>query len=142
MRKQFRASMRATQQEFVYRSMNIVAEFYGGETTLNQIRVAQYVNWQSGVLDHPTTHQEICAALDMPPSTVTRAIAKFINLGWLIEKTDPDDGRKRINLINLDNPKMDGSLDYQLLQLAAEMFKAEDRVDFMRDQGYTVTRKK
>lgn len=137
--------MRARQQEFVYRSMNLLAEFYGGETTLNQIRVAQYVNWQSTCLGHPTMHQEICAALDMPASTVTRAIAKFIDLGWLIEKTDPNDGRKRINLINLinlDNPKMDGSLDYRLLQLAAETFKAEDRVDFMRDQGYTVTRKK
>jgi len=134
--------MRATQQEFVYRSLNVVAEFHSGETTLNQIRVAQYINWQSACLGHSTTHQDICAALDMSASTVTRAIGKFIDLGWVLEKTDPDDGRKRLNSTNLDNPEMDGTLDYRLLQLAAKTFKAEDRVDFMRDQGYTVTRKK
>ncbi len=139
-------AVREKQQNFVHQALNIIATFHTGETTLNQLRVAQYINWQSGCLGKSPTHREITEALDIPGPTVTRAIAKFIESRWLVEKPDPADGRRRISTINPNHPHRDpdhpyrtGTLDWALLDLASGIFKAEDRIDWLRTQGYTIT---
>jgi len=132
-------AVRKTQQDFVFQALNIIAGFHSGETTLNQLRVAQYINWQSGCLGRAPTHRDIAEALDIPGPTVTRAIAKFIAIRWLVEKPDPADGRKRISTLNPDHPNKPGTLDWALLDLAARTFKAEDRIEWLRSQGYTIT---
>jgi len=122
MRKKLQSQMQAKQQEFVYQSLNIISQYNAGDTTLNQMRVAQYISWQSDYLGHAATHQEICGALDIPAPTVTRAIAKFITLGWMTEEVDPGDGRKRITTINPDT-EFHGKLDRKLRNLANKLLK-------------------
>lgn len=139
MRKPVMDAIREKQQDFVFQALNIIATFCTGETTLNQVRVAQYINWQSGCLGNSPTHREIIAALHIPGPTVTRAITKFIDLRWLVETPDPADGRRRISTINPNHPHRPGTLDWALLDLASEIFKAEDRIDWLRAQGYTIT---
>jgi DNA-binding MarR family transcriptional regulator len=132
-------AVREKQQKFVFQALNIIAGFHSGETTLNQLRVAQYINWQSGCLGKSPTHRDITEALGIPGPTVTRAIAKFIAIRWLVEKPDPADGRKRISTMNPLHPHKTGTLDWELLSLAARTFKAEDRIEWLRSQGYTIT---
>ena len=71
-----------------------LAEKYGGDVTLNELRVINRIYSESFTTRaaHVTT---LAASLNMPMSTVARAVGNLITKGWLIESTNGDDGRVR-----------------------------------------------
>ena len=72
-----------------------MAEKYGGETTLNEARVINQVI-------HCHLKGQCCSVTALhkvtgiPVPTVSRAVANLLDDGWLSERRDPSDGRKRV----------------------------------------------
>lgn len=69
---------------------------YGGDTTLNELRVIAccyrvYTDTGAG-----TSVTELAQALAMPTSTVHRSVTSLIEAGWLRDSVHPDDRRRRI----------------------------------------------
>lgn len=108
--------------EFVNAYLGLVAEYLPGETTLNQIRILQYIGWQSALIEGQTFHSDICQALGMSASTVTRAIGSFIEVGILTEKVDPNDGRRRCVMMSTNYPAR-GTLDVKVIAMARRYFR-------------------
>jgi DNA-binding MarR family transcriptional regulator len=72
-----------------------LSERFGGETTLNELRVINQV-----VRCHLAGRTCCVTALhrvtDIPIPTVSRSVANLQRDGWLSERPDPSDGCKRI----------------------------------------------
>ncbi len=72
-----------------------LAKKYGGETTLNELRVINQII-------HCRLKGQCCSVTALhkvtgiPIPTVSRAVANLRSGGWLSERQDPTDGRKRI----------------------------------------------
>jgi DNA-binding MarR family transcriptional regulator len=81
---------------------------FGGETTINQLRIGHYVGLKSLYEKKPTNNTEISNELGIPRSTASRIVADCILKGWVVEKPDPDDGRKKQLLIPDTHPQADG----------------------------------
>jgi len=85
-----------------------VAEKYGGDTTLNELRIMNQI-----VVCHLNSRACYVTALHkltgIPIPTVSRSVANLHREGWLSEQPDPDDGRKR--LISLGPRSMDRIYD-------------------------------
>jgi DNA-binding MarR family transcriptional regulator len=81
--------------EFSRRLFSSVAEKYGGDTTLNELRIMNQI-----VVCHLNGQTCYVTALhnltDIPIPTVSRSVAHLQSQGWLSEQRDPDDGRKRL----------------------------------------------
>jgi DNA-binding MarR family transcriptional regulator len=88
---------RAQSQSLMFEMLMTMAAHIGGDLTLNQIRVLQFINlcWRHRSVAS-TSHMEICTELQLPSATVSRAVARFIETGIVSERVDPDDGRKRL----------------------------------------------
>ncbi len=72
-----------------------LAEKYGGECTLNEIRVInQVIHCQLQGLCCSVTALHKVTGIPIP--TVSRAVANLQNDDWLSERRDPNDGRKRL----------------------------------------------
>jgi len=72
-----------------------LAEKYGGETTLNELRVINQVircHLKGRYCSVTALHRET----GIPIPTVSRVIANLQSDDWLSERQDPTDGRKRI----------------------------------------------
>ena len=111
--------------DFVQTYLGLIAQYIPGETTLNQLRILQYIALRSaGEEGHPN-NTEICKALGMSATTVTRAISSFIEAGVISEEEDPQDGRKRFITIN-DGYR--GDLDHKVIALAKQYFKGNRAV--------------
>ncbi len=105
--------------DFVQAYLGLVSHYIPGETTLNQIRILQYIALRSaGEEGHPC-NTEICKTLGMSAATVTRAISSFIEAGIISEEDDPKDGRRRFIIISDDYR---GDLDYKVIALAKQYF--------------------
>jgi len=77
---------------FVFKRM---AEKFGGERTLNEVRVMNQIICCS--LDGRTCSvTALHKATGIPIPTVSRAVANLQSEGWLSERQDPTDGRKRV----------------------------------------------
>ena len=81
--------------EFSRRLLRMFAAKYGGDRTLNEIRVINQVlrchlerRTCSVTALHNTT--------GIPIPTVSRAVSNLQSDGWLTDRPDPTDGRKRI----------------------------------------------
>jgi len=73
----------------------LMAEKYGGDCTLNELRVMNqiiYCNFEGRTCSVTGLHKET----GIPIPTVSRSVASLQHNGWLSEKRDPADGRKRI----------------------------------------------
>lgn len=81
------------------RLLRHVAEKYGGECTLNELRVVNQIIICS-LKGKTCCVTAIHVATNIPIPTVSRAVANLQNDGWLSERRDPDDGRKRIISMN------------------------------------------
>ena len=81
--------------EFARHGLKILAEKYGGDCTLNEARVmVQIIRCQlEGRTCSVTALHKVT---DIPIPTVSRAVANLQSEGWLSERQDPTDGRKRI----------------------------------------------
>jgi len=81
--------------EFARNGLKILAEKYGGDCTLNEARVmVQIIRCH---LDGRTCSvTALHKATGIPIPTVSRAVANLQREGWLSERQDPNDGRKRV----------------------------------------------
>ncbi len=81
--------------EFARNLYVLLAEKFGGDTTLNELRVMNQI-----ILCHVKGHCCSVTALHkvtgIPIPTVSRAVAHFQYRGFLSERRDPNDGRRRI----------------------------------------------
>jgi len=67
-----------TQHEFGMEYFSLLAEVVPGDTTLNQIRVAQYIGLRAAINGVPACHKEIYTALKLSSTTVSRVISEAI----------------------------------------------------------------
>ena len=68
---------------------------YGGDTTLNELRVMNAVYFHS-FSDELCTPTLLANTTDIPKSTVSRSLASLIDKGWLRDEVDVEDRRRRI----------------------------------------------
>jgi len=81
--------------EFSRNGLEILAEKYGGDCTLNEVRVMiQIIRCNLNGRTCSVTSLHKVTGIPMP--TVSRAVANLQRDGWLSERRDPNDGRKRI----------------------------------------------
>ncbi len=76
----------------------LFSEKYGGQTTVNQLRVIHSVLiclLRNGP-NYPCTAKWIHEDTDIPLSTISRATAGLVDTGWMTEEQHPEDGRSRI----------------------------------------------
>ena len=81
--------------EFSRNGLRILAEKYGGDCTLNEVRVIIEIircHLEGRTSSVTTLHKET----GIPMPTVSRSVANLQRDGWLSEQRDPTDGRKRI----------------------------------------------
>ncbi|MCK6372088.1 MAG: MarR family transcriptional regulator [Gammaproteobacteria bacterium] len=84
--------------------LEAMSRIFGGDATLNQLRIGNYVGIRSELQGCETSNSEIAEALDIPRSTVSRIITNFIEAGMLVEETNQADGRRRILRIAASHP--------------------------------------
>lgn len=87
--------------------LELMAEHFGGQTTLNHLRVGNFIGKRSQYDDRPTTNAEIARGLRISRATVSRIVSDFVRAGWVTEYAHPDDGRKRLLVITPGHPKGD-----------------------------------
>ena len=107
--------------DFLQRYLGLMAQHIPGDTTLNQIRILQYIDLRSANDRGHACNTEICAALRMSAATVTRAISSFIEEGFISEEEDPQDGRRRFVMMNESYP-LRGALNQNVIELARQYF--------------------
>ncbi len=81
--------------EFARNGLKILAEKYGGDCTLNEVRVMNQIircHLEGRTCSVTNLHK----ATGIPIPTVSRSVANLQNEGWLSEQRDPTDGRKRL----------------------------------------------
>ena len=81
--------------EFARNLFNTLAEKYGGDCTLNEVRVMNQIircHLEGRTCSVTALHK----VTDIPIPTVSRSVANLQNEGWLSEQRDPTDGRKRL----------------------------------------------
>lgn len=85
----------------------LLARHFGGSSTLNHLRVGNFIGLCSQYEGRPTSNVEIPNALQLSRSTVSRIVADFVRTGWVTESPHPDDGRRRLLVITPDHPRED-----------------------------------
>ncbi len=80
---------------------------YGGETTLNELRVIAAC-YQAFTHERSASITTLSEELNIPTSTVHRAVTNLMSKGWIVDKPDLSDGRKRI--ISLSEQGVSGGL--------------------------------
>ena len=94
----FKKTHEITAQAVVEYTRNLfrtLAEKYGGDCTLNELRVMNQVircSLEGRTCGVTALHK----VTGIPIPTVSRAVAHLHSGGWLSDRRDPDDGRKRI----------------------------------------------
>ena len=81
--------------EFSRNLLNDLAENYGGETTLNELRVMNQI-LRCSLYGRTCSVTALHKVTGIPIPTVSRSVANLQSNGWLSAQQDPDDGRKRI----------------------------------------------
>ncbi len=81
--------------EFTRNLCRTAAEKYGGESTLNELRVMNQIIrcHLEGMTCSVTALHKVTG---IPIPTVSRSVAHLQSNGWLSDRRDPTDGRKRI----------------------------------------------
>lgn len=85
--------------EFTADILGLLSRHFGGDTTLNHLRVGNYIGIQTLFYGRPTNNKEIANATGISPSTVSRTVTEFIARGYVREQRHDDDGR--INLVSI-----------------------------------------
>ena len=81
--------------EFSRHLFERVAKKYGGDCTINELRVMNAAYWYS-YNDGQCTPTVLAQTTGIPKSTVSRSLASLIDKGWLTDEQDPEDRRRRI----------------------------------------------
>jgi len=109
------------QQLFSMEYFTLLADYVPGDTTLNQLRILEYISLSCLDDRSGTTHTEICQALDMNKTTVTRTIARFVAAGVISQESSPADGRQRLVTMSPTYFRK-GTLDEKVRLLAVRYF--------------------
>ncbi len=94
--------------EFSRKLLRELAEKYGGDCTLNELRVINQVV-HCCIEGNNCSVTALHKATGIPIPTVSRAVANLQLDGWLSDRQDPDDGRKRI--VSLGPRSLERTLD-------------------------------
>lgn len=81
--------------EFSRNLLRELADKYGGDCTLNELRVMNQIircNLEGRICYVTALHK----VTGIPMPTVSRCVANLQSDGWLSDRRDPTDGRKRI----------------------------------------------
>jgi DNA-binding MarR family transcriptional regulator len=117
-------SMIKHQQLFMMEYFKLLADYVPSDITLNQLRIIQYIGLRC-LEDGPgTINTEICQALEMNKTTVTRTVARFVATGVISQKSSSADGRQQVLTMSPEYPRK-GTLDQKVRQLAARYFAAD-----------------
>ena len=81
--------------EFSRNLLRQLAEKYGGDCTLNELRVMNQI-LRCSLQGKSCSVTALHKVTGIPMPTVSRSVAHLQNDGWLSEQPDPDDGRKRL----------------------------------------------
>ena len=81
--------------EFTRYLLRHLAEKYGGDSTLNELRVMNQIMC-CHLEGRYCTVTALHKVTSIPIPTVSRAVANLQGDGWLSERRDPTDGRKRL----------------------------------------------
>lgn len=81
--------------EFSRNLLKDLAENYGGECTLNELRVMNQM-LRSHLVGQSCYVTDLHKLTGIPMPTVSRSVANLQSNGWLSVQQDSDDGRKRI----------------------------------------------
>ena len=87
--------------EFTRKLYRGLAECYGGDCTLNELRVMNQIilcQFKGRFCSVTALHQ----ATAIPLPTVSRCVCNLRRKGWLDEQAHPDDGRRRIISLSSD----------------------------------------
>ena len=87
--------------------LNLLSRHFKGETPLNHLEIGNYIGLVSLYEGKPTSNKDIADALGISRSTVSRIVADFIEKGWVIEQSHPEDGRRKMLLIAPGHPLAD-----------------------------------
>ena len=94
--------------EFSRNLLRDLARYYGGSCTLNELRVMNQVIRCSHE-GRTCTVTALHKVTGIPIPTVSRSVAHLQTNGWLSDRRDPNDGRKRI--ISLGPRSLAGTWD-------------------------------
>ena len=94
--------------EFSRNLLKDLAEKYGGDCTLNELRVMNQI-LRCHVDGRTCCVTALHKVTGVPIPTVSRSVAHLQSNGWLSVQQDPDDGRKRI--ISLGPRSLELTLD-------------------------------
>lgn len=92
---------------FIGQFMGILAKHFGGETTLNHLRIGSYIGLKSMYEGDATSNKDIAETLGISRPTVSRIVHEFIEQKWVCERPHPEDGRRRIIEIMPGHPASD-----------------------------------
>ena len=81
--------------EFSQKLLRELAEIYGGDCTLNEIRVMNQVI-RCSLEGRTCCVTALHRVTGIPIPTVSRSVTNLQDDGWLSDRRDPADGRKRI----------------------------------------------
>jgi hypothetical protein len=88
----------------MYDVLGLLAQHFNGESTINSLRIGNYIGLKSIYQFSPTTNKDMSQVLGISPPTVTRIVSGLIESGYVVESVHPDDGRVRLIAITTDHP--------------------------------------
>jgi DNA-binding MarR family transcriptional regulator len=96
--------------------LSLLSEHFKGQTTLNDLRIGNYIGLASHYEGRATNNKDISDALGISRPTVSRIVTDFIEQRWVIETPDPDDGRRKQIKISAEHPLADNfEKDFRVL---------------------------
>ena len=95
-------------QELMVAIFGLLSGHFGGDATINQLRIGSYIGLKGLFEKEPTYNKEISQALNIPPSTVTRVVSELIAQGYVAEQVHLEDGRINLLTIDDDHPRAQG----------------------------------
>ena len=101
--------------EFGRRQLRLLSEKYGGDCTLNEMRV------MNQVIRCSLEGQNCCVTAlhkvtGIPIPTVSRSVNNLVTDGWLADRPDPADGRKRIITLGPRSAELTGDAINEAVQ--------------------------
>ena len=81
--------------EFARYGLKLISDKYGGDCTINEARIMVQIT-RCQLEDRTCSVTALHKVSGIPMSTVSRAVANLQRDGWVAERRDPNDGRKRI----------------------------------------------
>lgn len=114
-------------QDFMSRVLALMARHFRGDSTLNHLRIGNYIGLRDLFDGTATTNKEISEALGIPTSTVSRIVTELMKRGYVAETLHPDDHRIRLLRIVPGHPLAQG-FETELHMLLREMLGQEPPV--------------